>query len=112
MSNRPKASGFVRVVRRALALLLFVAIPGLSTLAKVNWYLPQSDPGHYVTTATKLRVAHAPVLNTDAVESANEPLVSPNPEIAAVVTEPSETSIPRMILRAILLRRSPPSRCA
>lgn len=112
MGTPLRARGFVRASNRALALLLLIAVPGLSTLAKINWYLPQSDPGHYVTTATKMRVAHAAALNTEALQSVRELVVSPQPQIAMFLEERRETSIPRMLLTAILLHRSPPSESA
>jgi hypothetical protein len=47
-------------VKRALLTLLFFAVPALSTLAKNSWYLPQSNPGHYLNIASKMRVPHCP----------------------------------------------------
>jgi hypothetical protein len=57
-----KAQRFGACLHRTVVLLLLLAIPGLSTLAKNSWYLPQSDTGHYLTGAIKLKVAHSPIL--------------------------------------------------
>ena len=45
------------LARRATLLLLLITVPGLSTLAKKSWYLPPSNPGHYLTVASKMNVA-------------------------------------------------------
>jgi len=45
------------LVKRVFVLLLLLAVPVLTTLARNNWYLPQSNPGHYLTTASKTKVA-------------------------------------------------------
>src|SRR2546428_6613821 len=81
-----RARRFLRVLNCALALLLVVAVAGLCTIAKVNWYLPQSNPGHYLTTATKMKVAHGSVaLRTDTAQSVRNLVVSLQPEIAMLL---------------------------
>jgi len=114
MAGTPiRARRFLRVLNCALALLLVVAVAGLCTIAKVNWYLPQSNPGHYLTTATKMKVAHGWVaLHTDALQSVRKLVVSLQPEIAMFLEERRETSVPRMLWTAILIHRSPPSESA
>src|SRR2546427_6524745 len=83
-----RARRFLRVLNCALALLLVVAVAGLCTIAKVNWYLPQSNPGHYLTTATKMKVAHGWVaLHTDALQSVRRLVVSLQPQIALFLEE-------------------------
>lgn len=103
---------FVRALYRVLALLLLISVPGLSTLAKINWYLPQSNPGHYLTTATKMKVAHAPTVKSDVLRSFPRWVVSTQLESAVFSEERQETLIPRMLLTVILLHRSPPSESA
>ena len=97
---------------RVLVLLLLLTVPGLATLAKVSWYLPQSDQGHYLSPATKMNVVngHA-ACNIESPQPARELVVSPRPAIAIFLDEQQENSIPRMLLRAIL-RHSPPSKSA
>jgi hypothetical protein len=103
---------FMRALHRVLALLLLISVPGLSTLAKIHWYLPQSNPGHYLTTATKMKVAHAPTVKTRVLQSVPRWVVSTQPESAVFSEERQETSVPRMLLTLILLRRPPPSESA
>jgi hypothetical protein len=114
--TRIRARGCACVLNRALALLFLFAVPGLSTLAKVNWYLPQSDPAHYVTTASKMKVGDGrATFNIDALDvlpSVCDLRLSPQQEVALFLEQPRETSVPRMLLRAILLHRSPPSESA
>jgi hypothetical protein len=108
-----RARRFLRVLNCALALLLVVAVHGLCTIAKVNWYLPQSNLGHYLTTATKMRVAHSSVaLHTGTLQSVRKLVVSQHPEIAMFLDEWRETSVLRMLWTAILVHRSPPSESA
>jgi len=45
---------------RIVVLFLLLAVPILSTLARNSWYLSTSDPGHFLITASKAKVAHAP----------------------------------------------------
>jgi hypothetical protein len=104
---------FACVSRRLLALLLLFAVTGLSTIAKINWYLPQSDPGHYLTTATKMKVADSHTTFTiGSLQPARELLLSLPQEPAMFLEERREISIPPMLLTAILLLRSPPSESA
>jgi hypothetical protein len=44
------------LVKRTFVLLLLLSVPSLATLARTNWYLPQSNPGHYLTPASKTKV--------------------------------------------------------
>ena len=46
-----------------IALLLVLAVPILSTMARKGWYLSPSDTGHYLIDASKAKVAHGPVLH-------------------------------------------------
>jgi len=97
-------------VRGALLALLLFAVPALSTLAKNSWYLPQSNPVHYLNIASKMQVPHVPVVlekaplrpiamlipaPEEAIRSTHEPdLEPPKPSIGVTVT---------------LQHRSPPS---
>ena len=68
---------------RAVVLLLLIAVPVLSTLARNSWYLSSSNPGHYLLTASKMKVAHAPVLSA---QEALQPIVifvqkQPTPQV-------------------------------
>jgi hypothetical protein len=112
MGTRIQQKFFACVSKRVLALLLLFAVPGLSTMAKINWYLPQSDPGHYLTTATKMKVASHTTFNIGSLQPARELLLSLPPELTMFLEERREISIPPMLFTAILLLRSPPSESA
>ena len=43
-------------------ILLLIAVAGLSTLAKDIQYFPNTNPTHYVSSSTKMKVVHAPVV--------------------------------------------------
>src|SRR5579864_8339912 len=70
---------FAPFVKGALLILLFFAVPTLSTLAKDSWYLPQSNPGHYLNIATKMQVRHCPVILEKAPVQAFVNFVFPRP---------------------------------
>ena len=112
IGSQIRAKAFAWVLRRAAALLLLFAVPGLSTIAKISWYLPQSDPGHYLTTATKMKVVDG---HTDCRQAFRQPICGvfpPPPQIAIFLDQSWEITIPRMLLTAILPQRSPPSQFA
>src|SRR5579883_433478 len=102
----------VRVLYRAIALLLLISVPGLSTFAKVSWYLPQSNLGHYLTTATKMKAAHSPAINAQVLQYVSRSAVPATPQSPAFCEQRQETSVPRMRWTMILLRRPPPSEFA
>jgi len=52
----------VSFVRGALLALLLFAVPALATSAKDSWYLPQSNPGHYLNIASKMQMPHCPLV--------------------------------------------------
>jgi hypothetical protein len=47
---------------RVAVVMLLVAVAGLSTLAKNIQYFPKTNPTHYVSSSTKMKVVHAPVV--------------------------------------------------
>lgn len=91
-----------RLMVRCAILMLLIAVAGLSTLAKNSLYYPKSHPTHYVSIASKARVAQAPaaldrvslipvartVLPQPVVQTAprGQPETSPIPQIGIVVT--------------------------
>jgi hypothetical protein len=63
---------------RVLVVTLLVAVAGLSTLAKNTQYLPKTNPAQYVTSATKMKVVHSPVvLNRDRQLPVSRIIVAP-----------------------------------
>ena len=97
-------------VKGALLALLLFAVPALSTLAKNSWYLPQSNPVHYLNIASKMQVPQVPVV----LEKAPLRLIAmliPAPEEAIRSThEPDpEPPKPSIGVTVALQHRSPPS---
>lgn len=48
---------------RVIALLLVLAVPILSTIARNDWYLSASDQAHYLIDASKAELPHGPSLH-------------------------------------------------
>jgi len=95
---------------RIIALVLVLAIPILSTMARRGWYLSPSDHGHYLIDASKVKVALGPILHAPlplraAVHSAPW---QPRMRVERYV-EPTST-LPQYLLGVIisLQHRSPP----
>ena len=99
---------------RIVVLFLLCAVPILSTIAKDNIYLPQTNTAHFVNIASKMKVADATVVVVEPQIA--EPLVAialPRPEIR--VTRADELEAPpvaRVSLTVCLQHRSPPLRLA
>jgi hypothetical protein len=95
-------------VRGALLVLLLFAVPALATLAKNSWYLPQSNPGHYLNIASKMQVPHCPVILEKAPLRAIVKFV-PTPEVTRSTLErDSKPPIPSISVTLSLQYRSPP----
>jgi hypothetical protein len=96
-------------VRSALLTLLVFAVPALSTLAKNSWYLPQSNPVHYLNIASKMQVPHVPVVLEKAALQPIAQLI-PAPEVIRSTPEPDpEAPRPSISVTITLQHRSPPS---
>jgi len=96
-------------VRGSLLALLLFAVPALSTLAKNSWYLPQSNPIHYLNIASKMQVPHVPVVLEKAPLRPIAMLV-PAPEVIRSTHEPDlEPPKPSIGVTVSLQHRSPPS---
>jgi hypothetical protein len=96
-------------VRGTLLTLLLFAVPTLATLAKNSWYLPQSNPGHYLNIASKMQVRHCPIILEKTPLQAMAKLI-PAPEVVWSTrerdSEPPKASIG---LTVSPQHRSPPS---
>jgi hypothetical protein len=91
-----------------LALLLF-AVPTLTTLAKNSWYLPQSNPGHYLNIASKMQVRHCAVILDQAPLEATAKLERPPQPPARHIREADwEPPKPSLGVVISLQHRSPP----
>jgi hypothetical protein len=96
-------------VKGALLALLLFAVPALSTLAKNSWYLPQSNPVHYLNIASKMRVPQvAVVLNKTPLRPFA--MLIPAPEVIRSTREPDwQPPKPSIGVTVALRHRSPPS---
>jgi hypothetical protein len=52
-------------------------------MARKDWYLSSSDHGHYLIDASKVKVAHEPILLESLVLRSVALLVAPQPEMSA-----------------------------
>jgi hypothetical protein len=90
-------------------MLLLVAVPSLSTLAKTSWYLPQSDAGHYLTGQVKMQLTQHPA----AVERIPlQVLIETIPTKPPIRIRPQtdwEPSVKSIAVRVSLQHRSPPN---
>jgi hypothetical protein len=95
---------------RIVVLLLILAVPVLSTLAKDSAYLPQSNTAHFINIAAKMKVADAPLPVTKPQVA--EPLVALvplEPEVATTRQDELELPpVPKVSLKVCLQHRSPP----
>jgi hypothetical protein len=100
------------VLKRAAILLLLLAIPVLSTLAKQSWYLPQADTAHYLNGAIKMKVSHAPLLEHWEPSMLAAKLVSlPAAPVQqeTIWRENPDVWVPDIGITLSLQHRSPPS---
>lgn len=96
-------------VKGALLALLLFAVPALSTLAKNSWYLPQSNPVHYLNIASKMQVPHVPVV-LEKAPLRPIAMIIPPPEVIGSTREPDrEPPKPSIGVTVALQHRSPPS---
>lgn len=108
--SRLKDGRFKGLIRQTPVLLLLLAVPTLFTHAKINWYLPQSNPGHYLINATKMKVAQTSATFDDKpLPTCPRFFVSVQPPVGTFLEEHQEASIPWQRLVSLLFRRSPPA---
>jgi hypothetical protein len=101
--------GWLRFINRAAVLLLLLAVPALSTVAKKSWYLPQADTGHYLTGAVKMRVAHPPTLLARRPLRLIAKVVSPRPQVRRHQEPELAPETPSISVTVSLQHRSPPA---
>jgi hypothetical protein len=113
-TNSNAAADFARpgalklATKRILVLLLLLAVPALSTMAKTNWYLPQSNPGHYLTIASKMKVACSPIVVDRGPVARTPIIVPPQPLTQKTQWSESKPAVPWISLTLSLQHRSPP----
>src|SRR5580692_611266 len=96
------------LLKRIAIVLLLLAIPALSTLAKQSWYLPQADTGHYLNGAIKMKVSHAgfPADREPALPVAQ--LVPPSVQTVTLRPTQPKPSVPAIRVTAVPQHRPPP----
>ncbi len=100
----------MRIFARVAVFLLLLSVGGLETLAKSNEYLPESNPSHYLSIASKLNVGHPPVLLAAKHVLFVSPMVPPQPIFHFSQLERfEEPHFQQICLTASLRHRSPPS---
>lgn len=96
------------MLKRIAIVLLLLAIPTLSTLAKTSWYLPQADTGHYLNGAIKMKVSHARFL-ADREPPLPVTQLFPRPvQIATVAPARPKAFVPLIGITAVPQHRPPP----
>jgi hypothetical protein len=81
--------------KRALLLLLLLAVPVLSIAAKRSWYAPQANTEHHLSSTVKMRVAHAPIVVHAQPAQSGPTAASLEPEgHAGLETEPAMLARP------------------
>jgi hypothetical protein len=101
--------GWLRFMNRAAVLLLLLAVPALSTLAKNSWYLPRANTGHYLIDAVKMRVAHPPTLLARRPLRLTAKVVSPRPQVRRHQEPELAPESPSISVTVSLQHRSPPA---
>lgn len=103
-------SRFPVLIRRTILLLLLLSVPALTTLARNNWYLPRTNPGHYLTTASKTKVAPCSVQDSQPpVEPIAKEEAPPRPEPVRIRRSESAPTIVWTDLPLVVQRRPPPA---
>lgn len=95
---------------RVTIVVLLVAVAGLSTLAKNIQYFPKTNPAHYVTSSTKMKVVHAPVVLESDRQLPARRIQAPSPAVWPVCKDRLESPlIPAVGVTISMQHRSPPA---
>lgn len=100
------------IIKRTAVVLLLLAVPLLSTLAKDSWYLPQANTAHYLNGAIKMKVSHAKLLVRWEPPMPTMKLVPPpmpREVLARIGAERLDPLVPDIGVTLSLQHRSPPS---
>jgi hypothetical protein len=106
--QRPTRS-FHPICKRVFVLVLLLSVPILATLARNNWYLPQSNPGHYLTVASKTKVVSGFAGLVGALTPDVAMLSLPEPQTRRIRPPESPAALSLMNLPVSLRRRPPPA---
>jgi len=94
-----------------MALLLVLTVPILTTMARRDWYLSPSDPGHYLLDASKAKVAPGPILQAPLLLPAVAVRFPLQPQIRVewYLEPPSSLFLYLLGITASLQNRPPPA---
>ncbi len=99
-----------RILARIAVFFLLLSVGGLETLAKSNDFLPETNPAHYLSIASKMNVWTSPAILAAKRLPFNSPVVAAQPVICIWRSERFEEPYIRQIsLTVSFLHRSPPS---
>lgn len=110
MSSPYPAGARLRRIRNVfIVLLLVIAVPALGTIAKVNLYLPDTNPGHYLNIANKTRVSCSPVVFEHRLVERVSAVVPVQTQSRLPLRVEAKVEAPWIDLTISLQHRSPPS---
>jgi len=95
--------------KRVFILVLLLSVPVLATLARNNWYLPQSNPGHYLTVASKTKVVSCFVAFDGELTAHVAVIFEPQPQTQRIRRREAQPAVPSIALPVSLRRRPPPA---
>ena len=110
-SKLPKSKPWKNMLVRLATVVLLLVVAGFTTHAKTCWYYSPSNPVHYISMASKAKVAHAPA-DLDQ-QRALEPVIRfvpiPPANDSHRENENEILPIPRISVTISLQHRSPPT---
>jgi hypothetical protein len=90
--------------------MLLIAVAGLSTLAKDCQYFPKTNPTRYVSSSTKMKLAHAPVVLDGDQQLHVSRIAVPSPRVWPICEDRFEAIlIPAVGVTLSMQHRSPPA---
>jgi hypothetical protein len=103
-------TGTKHALIRVTLLLLVFEVAGLAILAKHNQYLPKSDPAHFLSNATKMKVGGSPNLFVPIAAPGVGQIYPPESEFGAIaLARPENYSLRQIGITISLQHRSPPN---
>ena len=94
---------------KCTVLLLVLAVPALSTVAKTSSYLPSSNLGRYMSAANKMEVNWPPVVYDRGLLEQIVTLIPPRPQVRTNRQAEPVPEIRSIGVTISLQHRSPPS---
>jgi hypothetical protein len=112
--DSPASTLTKRIVCRVAILALLFAVAGFATAAKKSWYSPRSNPAHYLSISSKVKVSVAQVDLADTQFRVPVARVVVTQLIRRTNHPPIENAppVPQIGVTVSLQHRSPPSAAA